>query len=206
MTDVEGVQVIARETVYTGYARVDHYRLRHRQFAGGWGPELSREVFERGQVGAVLPVDPVTDQVALIEQFRPGAYAAGFSPWLLECVAGVLEPGESYESLARREAGEEAGLRISELEFIAHYLSSPGACSEAVKLYCGCTDLRAAGGIHGLADEGEDIRVHRYTVDEAVALADSGRITNGKTLIALHWLARFYPQLKRRWVGDLERD
>lgn len=193
------VRVVEREVAFQGYFRVDRYRLRHAQHAGGLGPELQREVFERGHVAAVLPVDPVLERVVLIEQFRPGAYAAGWDPWLLECVAGVLEAGETGADLSRREAVEEADLVITELEPIARFLTSPGATSETVELFCGRVDASAAGGVHGLEEEGEDIRVHSFTVGEALTLLDEGRIVNAKTIIALQWLARHYDALRARW-------
>ena len=124
------VRILEREVAFQGYFRVDRYRLRHTLHAGGLGAELQREVFERGHIAAVLPVDPLLERVVLIEQFRPGAWAAGWEPWLLECVAGVLEDGETGAELAHREAHEEAGLRIHQLEPIARFLSSPGASSE----------------------------------------------------------------------------
>ena len=194
------VQVLERESVFQGYFRVDRYRLRHSQHAGGMGPELEREVFERGHVAAVLPVDPVRERVVLIEQFRPGAHAAGWDQWLLECVAGVLEPGETPEQLCEREAVEEAGLTVTALTPIARFLTSPGACSETVALYCGRVDAGgAAGGLHGLDHEGEDILVHEFAVAEAVALLDAGRIVNAKTIIALQWLALNWESLRARW-------
>ena len=193
------VRVLEREAVFKGYFRVDRYRLRHSLHAGGMGPELLREVFERGHVAAVLPVDPLRERVILIEQFRPGAHAAGWEPWLLECVAGVLEPGETPEQLCEREAVEEAGLRITALEPIARFLTSPGACSETVALYSGRVDASGAGGLHGLAHEGEDIRVHDFSVAEAISLLDEGRIVNAKTVIALQWLALHWDTLRRQW-------
>lgn len=185
---------------YQGYFRVDRLRLRHRQHAGGHGAVLDREVFERGQVCAVLPIDPRRDQVVLIEQFRPGAYAAGWHPWLIECVAGVIEPGETPESVARREALEEAGCVIDTLELVSRYLSSPGATTETVHLYAGRADLTRVGGVHGLAHEGEDIRVDVVSVEAALALLDRGAIVNAKTVIALQWLRFGYPALKARWL------
>ena len=143
---VEDVELMGREVVYDGYFRLDRYRLRHRQFAGGIGPVLTREILERGQVAAVLPVDPARDRVVLIEQFRPGAWAAGRDPWLLECVAGVIEPGETPEELARREALEEAGCVIADLLPIATFLTSPGATTETVRLFCGRVDSEGVGG------------------------------------------------------------
>ena len=199
VTNGNDVELIDREVVHDGFFRLDRYRLRHRQFAGGLGPVLTREVLERGKVAAVLPVDPVRDRVVLIEQFRPGAWGADWDPWLLECVAGVIEPGETPEDLSRREALEEAGCVVTDLVPIATFLTSPGATTETVRLFCGRVDSEGVGGLHGLAGEGEDIRVSVVTVDEAVALLDEGRIVNAKTIIALQWIARRYASLKARW-------
>ncbi len=194
-------EVIDKRTVFEGHFRIERYHLRHTLHAGGMSETLSRELFERGQVAAVLPVDPVRDEVILIEQFRIGPYAVGWDPWLLEGVAGIIEDGESPEDVARRETLEEAGCEITDLVPVMHYISSPGACSETVALYCGRVDASGAGGVHGLADEGEDIKVMVYPVAEAIGLLDSGRIVNAKTIIALQWLALNYADLKRRWLA-----
>ena len=200
--DPRAVDVLEREVAFQGHFRVDRYRLRHECYAGSMSGELVREVFERGQVAAVLPVDPATATVVLIEQFRAGAHACGWHPWLLECVAGVIEPGESPEAVCRREAEEESGCRITDLvPIVAPFLSSPGACSETVSLFCGRVDASAAGGIHGLAAEGEDIRVGTWSFDEAIALLDAGRILNAKTIIALQWLALNRDRLLARWAA-----
>jgi len=195
------VEVIDKRTVFEGHYRIERYHLRHTLHAGGMSETLSRELFERGQVAAVLPVDPVRDEVILIEQFRIGPYAVGWDPWLLEGVAGIIEDEESPEDVARRETLEEAGCEIIDLVPVMRYISSPGACSETVALYCGRVDTSGAGGVHGLADEGEDIKVMVYPVAKAIGLLDSGRIVNAKTIIALQWLALNYTDLKRRWLA-----
>ena len=196
------VEVLERKTVFQGYFRIDRYRLRHEQFAGGLGDAVSREVFERGQVAAVLPVDAIAGRVVLIEQFRPGAWAAGRDPWLLECVAGIIEHGESADDVCIREAHEEAGCVLTDLiPIAAPFFSSPGACSETVALFCGRVDASTAHGLHGLADEGEDIRVGTWSIDDALQLLADGRIVNAKTIIALQWLALNRNSLPRRWVS-----
>ena len=200
MVSREDVELVGKDVVHDGFFRLDRYRLRHRQFAGGLGPLLTREILERGRVAAVLPVDPVRDRVVLIEQFRPGAWAADWEPWLLECVAGVIEPGETAEELARREALEEAGCVITDLVPIASFLTSPGAMTETVRLFCGRVDSEGIGGVHGLDTEGEDIRATAMPVSEAVALLDEGGIVNAKTIIALQWIARHYSTLKTQWL------
>ncbi|MDH3317041.1 MAG: NUDIX domain-containing protein [Gammaproteobacteria bacterium] len=195
------VDLIEKRTVFDGYFQIHKYRVKFSLHQGGMSEAIDREVFERGQVAAVLPVDPVRDQVVLIEQFRIGPYAVGWDPWLLEGVAGIIEDGESPEDVAIREAREEAGCEITELVPMMRYLSSPGACTETVALYCGRVDASGAGGVHGLDEEHEDIKVIVYGIDEALDMLRAGKIVNGKTIIALQWLALNYPQLKQRWLG-----
>jgi len=182
------VEIVSRETAYRGYFSIEAYKLRYRLFEGGWSESVEREVFERGQVAAVLPYDPKLNKVVLIEQFRVGALNDKRSPWLLEIVAGVLEPDETPEQLAHREAKEEAGIEILEMIPMYHYWVSPGGCTERVKLFCGKVDASQAGGIHGLDHEHEDIRVHVVDVQEAFDMVRSGVINNALSIIALQWL------------------
>ena len=198
----DDIDIRARETVFDGYFRVDRYRLRHRLFEGGWSDELVREVFERGHVAGVLPYDPVRDEVVLIEQFRIAAHAAGRPAWIIEVVAGIIEPGESVEAVARRESVEEAGLEILDLEPIADYQSSPGEVSEAVALFCGRVDASGAGGIHGARDEGEDIRVAAVPFAEIGEMLRPGGVDNAITLVALQWLVLNHDDIRRRWNGN----
>lgn len=194
-------QIIEKSTLFQGYFRVDLYRFKHRLFAGGWSGEVRREVFERGHAVVVLPYDPERDAVVMIEQFRIGAAAAGLPMWQLEVVAGIIDQDETPESVARREAREEANCDIIDLVPVHHYLASPGGTSESVRLYCGRVDSRGLGGIHGLADEHEDIRVEVVPFAEARSRLESGRIGNASTIIALQWLALNREGLRRRWLG-----
>lgn len=193
------VDVREKTTVFKGYFQVDRYRLRHRKFDGGWTDEMTREVFERGHAAAVLLYDPDEDAVVLIEQFRPGAYAAGLEPWLIEVVAGIIEEGETPETVVRREAVEEAGCTVTALHPIGTFIPSPGACTETVAVFCGRTDSRGAGGIHGLDHEHEDIRVLVLSREEAVARVAGGAITNLPAVVALQWLALNYTKLRSIW-------
>jgi len=194
-------EILEQETVYKGFFRIDRYRLRHRLFAGGWSAELSREIFERGSAVGLLLYDPDRDAVVLIEQFRLAAQLAGFSPWQIEVVAGILDhEGETEEAVARREAIEEAGLAVDRpLVPIHRFLTSPGGTTETVALFCGRVDSRDAGGIHGLADEHEDIRVVVKSYREAMRSLRQGKIENAFALLALHWLAAHRRRLRREW-------
>jgi len=200
MTDRD-FQLIEKSTLFQGYFRIDLYRFRHRLFAGGWSGEVRREVFERGHAVVVLPYDPERDAVVMIEQFRIGAAAADMPMWQLEVIAGIIDEGETPEAVARREAREEASCEIIDLIPIYHYLASPGGTSETVRLFCGRVDSRGLGGIHGLPDEHEDIRVEVVPFAEARAHLEGGRIGNAPTIIALQWLLLNRDSLRRRWLG-----
>jgi ADP-ribose pyrophosphatase len=198
--DEDSIAINERETVYRGFFRVDHFLLRHRLFAGGWSAELSREVFLRHDAAGILLYDPQRDEIVLIEQFRLAAHLAGFAAWQLEIVAGIIDSDESAAAVARREAEEEAGLAvIGEVVPIHRFMTSPGGSTETVDLFCGRVDASAAGGIHGLADESEDIRVVVKSYAEAMELLNAGKIENGYTLLALHWLAANREALRRQW-------
>jgi ADP-ribose pyrophosphatase len=188
-------KIVKTETAFQGYFRVDRLSIRHATFAGD-SIEICREVFKRGNAVCVLLYDPEADKVVMVEQFRVGALAAE-SPWMLEVVAGIVEPGETAEDVARREAVEEAGLTLDQVQPIIRYLPSGGGCDEWIDLMYAEVDCSVAQGLHGLADEGEDIKVHVLNAQEAFDLVVSGAINSSPAIIALQWLELNRNRLKR---------
>jgi ADP-ribose pyrophosphatase len=193
------VEILDRTVVFEGYFQMVRYRLRHWQFAGGFGPELVREVFVRGHAAAVLPYDPVRDEVVLVEQFRAGALETPCDPWLLEPVAGIIEDGEGADEVAaprgaRGGRARDPGPRRGLLLFM-----SPGGSSEIVHSFIGRVDATAAGGIFGLPGEGEDIKVHVLSYAKALGWLDGGCLRVASTLLAMQWLARHHEALRARW-------
>ena len=195
----EDVLLENRETNFSGYFSVETVTLRHRLFAGGWSSSIRRELFQRGDAVGVLPWNPHTDEVVLIEQFRVGAMRDADNPWMLELIAGIVESGESDSSVAHREAEEEAGCELHRLEPIATFFPSAGACSEQIRLFIGETTGADHGSVKGLAGEHEDILVHQIARSEALAMLSRGEINNGHTLIALQWLALNGERLRANW-------
>jgi len=195
------VEILHEEDVFRGFFRLTRFKLRHRLFAGGWSDIFSRELFRRRDAVGVLLYDPQRDLVGLVEQFRVGVYArTGEKPWLLEIVAGVIDTdGEAPAAVAIREAREEANCDILALEPIAEYFSSPGGTDEYFYVYCGRCDLSGAGGVFGLPEENEDIRVHVLPVDELFARLQRGDIRNGLTLVAAQWLQLHRERLRQQW-------
>jgi ADP-ribose pyrophosphatase len=194
-------EIVGKTTCHDGFFRVERLRLRHELFGGGWGREIERELFERGHAAAAVLYDPQLDSVVLVEQFRIGALDVHPHPWLLELVAGIIEEGESAEAVIRRETVEEAGCSLEEIVPIAVFTLSPGGSPEQIHLFCGRVDSGRAGGVHGLAHEGEDIKVHVLRTDDALNWLDSGAITSAATIIGLQWLALHRSALRTRWAG-----
>jgi ADP-ribose diphosphatase len=195
------------KTLSEGHFRFEERTLRVETFAGPMSGPQTREVLRSGRAVAVLLYDFTAHRLVLIEQFRIGAYLNDFrSPRILECVAGMIDEGEDPEQAARREVEEEIGHPVGRMEEAGSYLSSPGISDELITLYIGSVDAAIVGGEHGLVEEGEDIRTCVFTVDEAMALADTGKVANIVAQLALLWFARHGQALRQRWLAASERD
>lgn len=195
----DDVRLIEYQNAYSGYFRIDRYRLSYRRFDGDWSKLQDFELFERGHGVAVLPYDPDTDELLLIEQFRMGAIASE-TPWLLEIVAGMVEEGESHEDVAHREAYEEARCQLMALESVAKVYVSPGGSSETTQIYCAKIDISQINSDSaGLDEEGEDIRIHRVSYDDAMSALASGSVCTAPAVIALQWLQLNKQRLQQRW-------
>lgn len=192
-------EVLEKEIVYQGFFRLEQYTLKHTLFKGGWSQPITRELFRRGNCVGVLLYDPDRDEVVLIEQFRVGAVFQPQRAWLVEIVAGAIEEGESAEEVAYREALEEAGCEIQALLKIQEFYTTPGGCSERITLFCGRVDSRSVGGIHGLAEEDEDIHVTAVKFAEVFKMLEDGQIESGIPIIAIQWLYIHRDQLRARW-------
>lgn len=194
-------KILSEETVFKGFFSVKKYTLQHTLYAGGWSEKMDREVFHRGECVAVILYDPKVDSVVIIEQFRPGAMQFNDQrSWLLEIVAGAIEPGETPEAVAIREAVEESGCDIQELIKINEFFTSPGGTSELLHLFCGRIDSQNIGGVHGLAEEHEDISVSVLPFDHVYQLLNAGKIISAIPIIAVQWLYIHRETLRLQWV------
>lgn len=196
--EFDQVNIVEQSNPHAGFFVTRDYSLRHPTFAGGQSPVVRREVFVATDAAIVLPYDPVTDRVLLVEQFRMGPFGRGdVLPWMLEPVAGRIDPGETPESTARRECVEEAGLVLHRLEKISSHYSSPGCSTEYFHLFLGVCDLPNLNqGQGGLETEHEDIRTHILPFDEAMDLLTTGEADNGPLVLSLLWLARERERLR----------
>ncbi len=195
------IEVLDRQVTHDGFFRMVTYRVRHSLFSGGWSPVQQREIFERGHAAAIVLYDDRRDAVVMIEQFRLAAAIAGMHPWLLEIVAGIIEEGEDAEEVVRREALEEAGCSVQEIERVGRFLTSQGGSSETLTLFCGRIDSSGIDGLHGRAEEGEDIRAMALPWATAERMLIAGEISNFTCLSGLQWLALNRDRLRSVWQG-----
>lgn len=199
---IKEFKVNKREVAYKGFFRLEKYQLQHTLYKGGWSNKITRELFMRGNCVAVILYDPVRDEIVLIEQFRAGAVLRPEQAWLVEIVAGAIEPGETAEEVAYREAVEEAGCEIEEIMLIKEFYTTPGGSSERISLFCAKVDTSDVGGVHGLDDEDEDILVSVATLDEAYQMVESGRIESGIPIIAIQWLYINREKIRSQWLSQ----
>lgn len=198
------IEIEKKEVPYHGFFQLQRYHLRHSLFAGGMSEIITREVLERGHAVAVLPYDPVRDEIVMVEQFRIGALqepSESKNAWLLEIIAGMIETGESATDVVHREAEEEAQCALSHLEKIHTFYVSPGGTSETTALFCGKTDTREIGDICGVQGEHEDIKVHVYSFTQAMSLLAQGKICSAAPIIALQWLQLNRERLRQEWCN-----
>jgi nudix-type nucleoside diphosphatase (YffH/AdpP family) len=188
----EDVVLVARRLPYRGFFAMEEYDLSWRRFDGEMSATTERACFLSGDAVTVLPYDARRDRVLVVEQFRAGPLARGDGAcWQIEAIAGRVDPFETPEEAARREAVEEAGLQLSELEFVSRYYPSPGAVSEYIYSYVAMTDLPDdAAGVFGVAEEVEDIRGHLLSFETLMALIASGEIDNAPLQLTALWLQR----------------
>ncbi|EGV05599.1 ADP-ribose pyrophosphatase [Haemophilus pittmaniae HK 85] len=196
------IEILNEETVYKGFFTLKKVQFKHKLFAGGESGVVTRELLVKGAASAVIAYDPQADTVVLVEQVRIGAYQADseHSPWLLELIAGMVEKGEQPEEVALRESQEEAGVEVRNLAHCLSVWDSPGGVLERIHLFVGQVDSSQAKGIHGLAEEHEDIRVHVIKREQAYQWMCEGKIDNSIAVMGLQWLQLNYAQLQQQWL------
>lgn len=179
------------ERLWGRFFRMSQFDVRHRRFDGVDSGPLAREVLVGSDAALVLPYDPNAGTVLLVEQFRNGPFRRGDpNPWCLEPVAGIMDPGETPEQTARREAEEEAGLKLDALEQMFAVYSSPGNATDHFYCFAAAARLDGVQRFGGLADENEDLRLHVVTLDAALDMIGTGEINVGPLVSMLYWLDR----------------
>jgi nudix-type nucleoside diphosphatase (YffH/AdpP family) len=183
-------EIIGIETKYKGWARFSVVSIRLPD-----GEFVQREIEDHGNAVAVLAFDPQRKMALLVQQFRaPPFFSLGLEH-TLEAIAGIMEDEDSIRA-ARREALEEVGLRLRDLEYVATVWSMPGISTERMTLFLAAyvpADRITAGG--GVAAEQENITVVEIELGKLAGLMDSGEVADMKTLVLVQALKIRRPEL-----------
>ena len=178
-------RIIDSRRVREGYVTVTVVTL-----ADDEGTEYLREVVSFGDSACVLPYDPVRKVAMVVRLPRAPAIFKGVETLFIEVPAGMIDPGETAEVAAIREAMEETGIALAGVERVATVFPSPGVIAERSHMFLaayGAADRTGAGG--GLAHEHEGISVEEIPLGELWAAVVGSTIADMKTLalvLALH--------------------
>ena len=162
------------------------YTYDYRNADGTWG-EQQREAYDRGNGAAILLYNRDRRTVILTRQFRLPTFVNGNADgMMIEVCAGLLDDDAPLDC-ARKEAMEETGYHVGEVEKVFEAYMSPGSVTEILYFFVGEYDAdmkQSAGG--GLAEEQEKIEVLEMGFDEALAAVASGEIRDAKTIMLLY--------------------
>ena len=200
------ITTLSTETVWKQRTQLDVVRFQQRRFDGTMSDTRTWEVWLRGRAVGVLPYDPVTDKLVMIEQFRYPAMLAGVDPILLEIPGGFMDADETEEQTASREMQEETGLSVDRLHRVGRFVLSAGGSDESVTIFAGriaapAADSQGIAGYAGLAIENEDIRTVVLPAALAIENALAGAYANSITAMALLWFASRRDWLRAEWAA-----
>ncbi len=181
------VRVTDVELVAAGWHVLRRTTLEYRAPSGRWETQ-QRETYDRGNGATVLLYDPARRTVLLTRQFRYPVYVNGHPDgMLIETAAGLLDDDDPATAI-RREAAEETGVEVGELEHVWDVFMSPGSVTERIHFFAAPYDgSTRTGDTGGLADEGEHIELLELSIEEALAGVRDGRIQDAKTIMLLQW-------------------
>ena len=181
-------RIVARRRIYKGWNSFDILTVEATD-ADGTRRKHEREIVDHGDAAVVLAIDRGRGVAILVRQWRPALLEGDTDPYLLEACAGLIDPGETPEDAARREALEETGLTIGRLRKIATILPAAGTFTERMHLFVAevsADDRRAQGG--GNPHEGERIEIVAVPLKNLFAMARRGEIEDAKTLVLVQAL------------------
>ncbi len=181
-----GVRILAREVLSKAHHLLEKVTF-ERVRSDGKPQTITREVFDTGHGAVILLYDPARGRIVLVRQFRLPVYLSGGEGHLIEACAGKLE-GETPEVRIVKEVEEETGFRISKPVKLFEAFMSPGKFMEKLTFFIArYTPQDRVGPGGGLAEEGEDIQVIEFTLDNALTMIETGEIIDAKTITLLYY-------------------
>lgn len=143
-------------------------------------------IVKRKPVSVVLPIDS-DNNVYLISQYRDF-----FSKRILEAVAGHCDEGENALEAAKRELIEETGISGKEWIEIAKVEKSASVIRSTSTIFM----VKNLGFGNPIPEDGEDIKVVKLHIGEAVKKVLAGEINTATSMIGLLLLEKMLREKK----------
>ncbi|WZH35428.1 MAG: NUDIX domain-containing protein [Microbacterium enclense] len=191
------VQVADVEVLAAGWHVLRATTFRYRSDDGKWVTQ-TRETYDRGNGATILLHDTARRTVLLTRQFRYPVYVNDHPDgMLLETAAGLLDDDDPLTAI-RREAEEETGVRVDEVQHVFDVYMSPGSVTERLHFFAAAYDgATREGDRGGLEEEGEEIEIVEVDIDDALAMIRDGSIQDAKTIMLLQWAVLDGPFARR---------
>ncbi|MDT0117458.1 NUDIX domain-containing protein [Microbacterium sp. PRF11] len=191
------VEVTGVELLAAGWHVLRATTFRYRGDDGEWVTQ-TRETYDRGNGATILLYDATRRTVLLTRQFRYPVYVNDHPDgMLIETAAGLLDDDDPLTAI-RREAEEETGVRVDEVQHVFDVYMSPGSVTERLHFFAaGYDGANREGDRGGLIEEGEEIEILEYDIDEALSMIRAGSIQDAKTIMLLQWAVLDGPFARR---------
>jgi nudix-type nucleoside diphosphatase (YffH/AdpP family) len=180
-----------QKRILDGFIKVDELQVEFDRFDQQGRNLVKRFNLERPEAAAVILENVSNNSVIVVEQFR---FAVASKPnqnaWIIEIIAGLVDPGETPIEAAYRETLEESGYQVKQLEHLYTFYASIGISNENVHIFYGqVTDADKIEKGGGLEIESEDLKIHEIPISELVEMLKKGEIRDSKTIMGIQWLA-----------------
>ncbi|GAC1306636.1 MAG: GDP-mannose pyrophosphatase NudK [Mucilaginibacter sp.] len=180
------IQILNKETLSDKQYPLKYIRYEKPDSEGNFH-NIEKEVYFRPDAVTALLVDDERKKILLTRQFRLPAFLNGSdSGYMVETCAGIIGENESPEQTIHREAEEEIGCKIHDLEKVAGAYTSSGGITEFVHFFIARyneKDRTGKGG--GLKEEGEDIEIVELSFNDAREKLKQGAFRDVKTILLL---------------------
>ena len=166
------------------------YLLKEVTFTVNNEAEQKKEVYVRTNSATVLLYNLETKTVVLTRQLRlPTYFNRNESGMLTECCAGMIDEGETAEECVKREAFEETGYQLEEVQKVYEAYLSRASVTELTTFFIApyTPDMKVSEG-GGLKEENEVIEVLEMPFDEAFEKIANGLIRDAKTILLLQYM------------------
>ena len=181
------VRNIKTELLSDNWYTLNKITFEYEKEDGSWETQI-REAYDRGNGAAILLYSIDNGTVILTKQFRMPTYVNGNEDgMMIEVCAGLLD-GDHPEDCIKKEVEEETGYKVENVQKVFESYMSPGAVTEIMHFFiCEYEEAMKISEGGGAEDESENIEVLEMDFNQALALVQTGKIKDAKTIMLLQY-------------------